>query len=79
MHLRPLESLRCLIVCWALACGEEGEPVRLELARLRQAAVTALRERIERAVRDGDLPEGTDCATLVQWTPTQALVSNPRA
>jgi hypothetical protein len=40
----------CLIVCGALACGEEAEPVRRELARLRQAVVTALRERFERAV-----------------------------
>src|SRR3954451_21544028 len=54
----------CLIVSGALACGEEAEPVRRELARLRQAAVAALRERFDRAVRECDLPEGTDCATL---------------
>ena len=60
----------CLIVCGALACGEEAEPVRRELARLRQAAVTALRERFERAVQDGDLPEGTDCATLARYIAT---------
>jgi hypothetical protein len=44
--------------------------VRHELARLRQAAVTALRERFERAVREGDLPAGTDCATLARYTAT---------
>jgi hypothetical protein len=44
--------------------------VRRELARLRQAAVTALRERFERAVRDGDLPGGTDCATLARYVAT---------
>jgi AcrR family transcriptional regulator len=60
----------CLIVSGALACGEEAEPVRRELARLRRAAVTALRERFERAVRDGDLPEGTDCATLARYIAT---------
>ena len=38
--------------------------MRGELARLRQATVTALRVRFERAVREGDLPNGTDCATL---------------
>ena len=37
---------------------------------LRQAAVTALRERFERAVQDGDLPVGTDCATLARYTAT---------
>ena len=56
----------CLIVPGALACGEEAETVRRELAQLRQAAVTALRERFERAVQDGDLPKGTDCAGLAQ-------------
>ena len=60
----------CLIVCSALACGEEAETVRRELAQLRQAIVTALRERFERAVQDGDLPEGTDCATLARYTAT---------
>jgi AcrR family transcriptional regulator len=60
----------CLIVCGAPACGEEAERARGELARLRQAAVTALQERFERAVRDGDLPEGTDCATLARYIAT---------
>ena len=60
----------CLVVSGALACGEEAETVRRELARLRQAIVTALRERFERAVRDGDLPAGTDCATLARYTAT---------
>jgi AcrR family transcriptional regulator len=60
----------CLIVSGALACGEEAEPVRRELARLRQAAVTALRERFERAVHEGDLPKGTDCATLARYIAT---------
>ena len=54
----------------ALACGEEAEPVRRELARLRQAVVTALRERFERAVHEGDLPAGTDCATLARYIAT---------
>src|SRR5260370_24597158 len=60
----------CLVVSGALACGEEAETVRRELAQLRQAIVTALRERFERAVRDGDLPAGTDCATLSRYTAT---------
>ena len=60
----------CLVVSGALACGQEAEMVRRELAQLRQAVVTALRERFERAVRDGDLPAGTDCATLARYTAT---------
>ena len=53
-----------------VACGEEAETVRRELAQLRQAIVTMLQERFERAVQDGDLPAGTDCATLARYTAT---------
>jgi hypothetical protein len=60
----------CLVVSGALACGAEAETVRRELAQLRQAIVTALRERFERAVQDGDLPAGTDCATLARYIAT---------
>ena len=60
----------CLIVSGALACGEEAEPVRRELARLRQATVAAFRERFERSLREGDLPPGTDCATLARYVAT---------
>jgi AcrR family transcriptional regulator len=60
----------CLVVSGALACGEEAETVRRELAKLRQAAVTVLRERFEQAVQDGDLAAGTDCATLARYTAT---------
>jgi AcrR family transcriptional regulator len=69
--LRGRDKVRgCLIVCGALACGEEAEPVRRELAQLRQAAVTALRERFERAVQEGELAAGTDCATLARYIAT---------
>jgi hypothetical protein len=37
---------------------------------LRQAAVTVLRDRFERAVQDGDLPQETDCATLARYVTT---------
>jgi len=60
----------CLIVSGALACGEEAEPVRRDLAQLRQSIVTALRDRFQRAVQDGDLPKGTDCATLGRYIAT---------
>src|SRR6266404_1965499 len=60
----------CLIVSGALASGEEAEKVRRELAQLRQAIVTAFRKRFERAVEDGDLPAGTDCATLARYVAT---------
>jgi AcrR family transcriptional regulator len=60
----------CLIVAGALAASEDAEPVRQELARLRQATVTALQERFEQAVRDGDLAPGSDCRTLARYVST---------
>jgi AcrR family transcriptional regulator len=63
-------SRGCMIVSGALACGEEAEPVRRELARLRQATVVGLRERFDRAVREGDLPGRTDCPTLARYVAT---------
>src|ERR1700738_4798674 len=60
----------CLVVSGALACGAEAQTVRRELAQLRQAIVTRFRERFERAVQDGDLPAGADCATLARYTAT---------
>jgi AcrR family transcriptional regulator len=63
-------SRGCMIVSGALACGEEAEAVRRELARLRQATVAALRERFKQAVHEGDLPGGTDCATLARSVAT---------
>ncbi len=69
--LRGRDKVRgCLVVCGALACGEEAEAVRKELAELRQAAVSTLRQRFERAVRDGDVPKGTDCPTLARYIAT---------
>ena len=60
----------CLVVSGALACSGEAETVRRELARLRQAIVAAFRERFGRAVEAGDLPAGTDCATLARYIAT---------
>jgi AcrR family transcriptional regulator len=60
----------CLIVSGALTAGEEAETVRRDLAQLRQAIVKTLRERFKRAVQDGDLAAGTDCATLARYTAT---------
>ena len=69
--LRGRDTARgCLIVSGALASGEEAESVRRELARLRQATVTTLRERFARAALDGALPVGTDCPTLARYIAT---------
>jgi hypothetical protein len=68
MHRDRDKARECVTVSGALACGQEAETVRRELAHLRQAIVTAFRDRLEPAVQDGDLPAGTDCATLARYT-----------
>ena len=60
----------CLVVSGALACGEEAEMLRRELAQMRQAIVKMLRGRFKQAVHDGDLSAGTDCATLARYIAT---------
>ena len=40
------------------------------MAQLRQTIVAAFRERFKRAVQNGDLPAGTDCATLAHYVAT---------
>src|SRR5262249_47182933 len=60
----------CLVVQGALACGEEAEPVRRELAGLRQGTVAARRARFGRAVRECALRAGTDCAPLARYVAT---------
>ena len=60
----------CLIVSGALASGEGAETLRQELAQLRQSIVAEFRKRFERAVENGDLPKGTDCATLGRYVAT---------
>src|SRR5262249_62048397 len=60
----------CLVVQGALACGEAAESVRRELVAVRAAGLDLIRKRLERARRDGDLPEGVDCADLARYLMT---------
>lgn len=60
----------CLLVQGALACGEAAESVRRELSARRAAGETSLRERFMRAVSEGDLPAGVDCADLARYVVT---------
>jgi AcrR family transcriptional regulator len=57
----------CLMVQGALACGEAAESVRRELVSRRLAGETALRERFERAISDGDLPVDSHPADLARY------------
>ena len=67
---RNREKVRgCLVVSGA-ASGDEAETVRQILAQLRQSIVAVFRKRFERAVEDGNLSKGTDCATLGRYIAT---------
>jgi AcrR family transcriptional regulator len=60
----------CLIVQGALACGDENDCIRRELARRRRAGEVALRKRFERARAEGDLPRGANPADLARFLAT---------
>lgn len=60
----------CLLVSGALACGEEADGVRAELARRRNDGERMLRRRLEQARAEGDLPAGADPADLARYVTT---------
>ncbi len=59
--------LGCLGMNGALACSDDAEPIRRELIRRRAATQLALRRRLERAQREGELPSSADCAVLASF------------
>ncbi len=64
------ESRGCLGLNGALACSDEGEPIRQELISRRNAGEAALRARLDRAQQEGDLPASANCATLASYMTT---------
>jgi AcrR family transcriptional regulator len=60
----------CLMVQGALTCGDAS--VRKEVAARRAAAEAALRRRLQRAKREGDLPKNADPAELAHYVMTVA-------
>jgi AcrR family transcriptional regulator len=60
----------CLLVQGALSCGDAPEPVRKDTAARCRALDAALRQRLERAVAEGDLPKGTDAEELTTFVVT---------
>jgi AcrR family transcriptional regulator len=57
----------CLYVQGALACGDESEPMREELAKRRAVGEVALRERLKKAMDDGELPQAVNPADLARF------------
>jgi AcrR family transcriptional regulator len=60
----------CLMVQGALACGDAAGSVRKEVAARRAASEAALRHRLQRAKREGDLPKNADPAELAHYVMT---------
>ena len=58
----------CLLVQGALACGNAS--ARKEVAARRAAGEVALRRRLQRAKREGDLPKNADPAELAHYVMT---------
>jgi AcrR family transcriptional regulator len=60
----------CLMVQGALAVGDAAGSVRKEAAERRAAGEVALRRRLHRAKREGDLPKNADPAELARYVMT---------
>lgn len=57
----------CLAVQGALSCGDAAESIKQELMSRRATGEEDLRKRFERAIAEGDLPEGSDAADLARY------------
>ena len=66
----PRHPKGCLAVHGALACDEETDCIRKELETRRAASQSAIRERLKRAKREGDLPADADPAALARYLAT---------
>ncbi len=72
LHTQDASHPGCLGITGAMACSDDGEPIRREIVRRRAASQSALRRRLERAQREGDLPPSADAATLAAFVMTVA-------
>lgn len=67
LNTRYQDHKGCLGIHGALACSEDGEPVQRALVDARAGGERILRERLERAKEEGDLPKDADCAALAAF------------
>lgn len=64
---RPGMPKGCLVANGALRCAEENRMATKETATIRRLSQNALRQRLERAVADGELAPRTDTAALAAF------------
>lgn len=67
LNTRYPEHTGCLGIHGALAGSDDAEPIRQALIAARAAGEAALRERLERAQREGDLPATANCSVLAAY------------
>jgi AcrR family transcriptional regulator len=66
----PKKPNTCMLVSSALSCSEASVDIRDELSSRRAGMETTLRERLQKARTDGDLPDDTDPAALARYVAT---------
>lgn len=67
---QPDHPRGCFSIQGALACGENAEPVKQAMIALRKGGDDALRERMTRAQKSGELPEDTTPADFARFLST---------
>lgn len=67
VNTRNPDCRGCLGIQGALAVSDSSEPVRLAVVEARAKGESILRERLERARDDGDLPASADCSALASY------------
>jgi AcrR family transcriptional regulator len=60
----------CMVITAATNCSAESSHVQAALAKRRQSSEANLRARIERGIREGELPAGTDTGALAKFYAT---------
>jgi AcrR family transcriptional regulator len=66
----PRQPQGCLTVHGALVSGKDADAIREELSLRRAAGEAAIRKRLQRARREGDLPSDADPADLARYITT---------
>lgn len=67
LHTRYPDRRGCLGVHGALAGSDDAEPIRRALIDARAEGEASLRDRLERAMQEGDLPETANAAALAAF------------
>lgn len=67
MQTSTCDPKGCLGVISVAACGIEAESIKAEVMKRRASSEAAIIQRFERAIADGDVPEGLSAPALVRF------------